>query len=154
MKIAPSMLSCDFSKVNEEIKEIEKLTNIIHLDVMDGHFVPNITIGSCVIGSWRKCSSNMIFDTHLMIENVNKYVDDFCKAGSDYVTFHLEVDEDIDAIIEKIKSNGKKAGLSIKPNTDVTELDKYLDKIDLILVMTVEPGFGGQSFMENMVPKR
>ena len=152
MKIAPSMLSCDFSKVCDEIKEIEKLTNIIHLDVMDGHFVPNITFGASIIKTWRKCS-DIIFDTHLMIENVYKYIDDFCDCGSDYVTFHVEVDENIDKIIDRIHEKGKKAGLSIKPKTDVKVIEKYLEKLDLVLVMSVEPGFGGQSFMHDMVQK-
>ena len=152
MKIAPSMLSCDFSKVSEEIKEIEKLTDIIHLDVMDGHFVPNITFGASIIKTWRKCS-DVIFDTHLMIENVSKYVDEFCDCGSDYVTFHVEVDEDIDYIIDRIHEKGKKAGLSVKPGTSVSVIEKYLHKLDLVLVMSVEPGFGGQSFMYDMVNK-
>lgn len=152
MKIAPSLLSCDFSKVKDELHEIEKLTDIVHLDVMDGHFVPNLTFGSSVIASWRK-ESKIIFDTHLMIENVEKYLEDYVNAGSDYVTFHYEATNDMLNLINKIKLYQKKAGISIKPNTDVRVLEPYLKDIDLILIMSVEPGFGGQSFIENSLEK-
>lgn len=124
----------------------------MHLDVMDGHFVPNITFGAPVIKCVRKYTDKP-FDVHLMITDPLKYIDDFADAGADIITFHVECDSDIDKTIEKIKSRGIKAGLVIKPKTPAESVFDYLDKIDLVLVMTVEPGFGGQSFMADMMPK-
>ena len=124
----------------------------MHLDVMDGHFVPNITFGAPVIKCVRKYTDKP-FDVHLMITDPLKYIDDFADAGADIITFHVECDSDIDKTIEKIKSHGIKAGLVIKPKTPAESVFEYLDKIDLVLVMTVEPGFGGQSFMADMMPK-
>ena len=124
----------------------------MHLDVMDGHFVPNITFGAPVIKCVRK-HTDKPFDVHLMITDPLKYIDDFADAGADIITFHVECDSDIDKTIEKIKSRGIKAGLVIKPKTPAESVFEYLDKIDLVLVMTVEPGFGGQSFMADMMPK-
>ena len=124
----------------------------MHLDVMDGHFVPNITFGAPVIKCVRKYTDKP-FDVHLMITDPLKYIDDFADAGADIITFHVECDSDIDKTIEKIKSRGIKAGLVIKPKTPAESVFEYLDKIDLVLVMTVEPGFGGQSFMADMMPK-
>ena len=124
----------------------------MHLDVMDGHFVPNITFGAPVIKCVRKYTDKP-FDVHLMITDPLKYIDDFADAGADIITFHVECDSDIDKTIEKIKSRGIKAGLVIKPKTPAKSVFEYLDKIDLVLVMTVEPGFGGQSFMADMMPK-
>ena len=124
----------------------------MHLDVMDGHFVPNITFGAPVIKCVRKYTDKP-FDVHLMITDPLKYIDDFADAGADIITFHVECDSDIDKTIEKIKSRGIKAGLVIKPKTPAESVFEYLDKIDLVLVMTVEPGFGGQSFMADMLPK-
>ncbi len=124
----------------------------MHLDVMDGHFVPNITFGAPVIKCVRKYTDKP-FDVHLMITDPLKYIDDFADAGADIITFHVECDSDIGKTIEKIKSRGIKAGLVIKPKTPAESVFEYLDKIDLVLVMTVEPGFGGQSFMADMMPK-
>lgn len=124
----------------------------MHLDVMDGHFVPNITFGAPVIKAVRGFSDKP-FDVHLMISEPLKYIDDFSDAGADIITFHIESSSDPEQTIEKIRSRGVKPGLVIKPNTPAKAVFPYLDKIDLVLVMTVEPGFGGQSFMENMLPK-
>ena len=151
--ISPSVLSCDFSKMGEEFKNMEKCgADWLHIDVMDGHFVPNITLGAPIVKSLRKVT-DLTFDVHLMISEPHKYIADFAKAGSDIITFHYECDSDTEKTIDLIHSLGCKAGLSVKPKTDIEEVIPYLDKLDMVLVMTVEPGFGGQSFMEDMMPK-
>lgn len=153
MKVAPSLLSCDFSKMGEEIVRIDKAgANLIHLDVMDGHFVPNLTIGPAVIKALRPLTK-LPFDVHLMISDPLSYIDAFADAGADYITFHAEADSDIDETIAKIRSRGIKPGIVLKPGTPAEAAFPYLDKVDMVLVMTVEPGFGGQSFMADMMPK-
>lgn len=153
MKIAPSMLSCDFAKMGDELVRIDKGgADWIHLDVMDGHFVPNITIGPTIVSALRPYSK-LPFDVHLMIDYPLDYIEQFAKAGADIITFHIEAKSDIQKTIDKIKSLGIKTGLVVKPKTPVEEVFPYLNQLDLILVMTVEPGFGGQSFMADMLPK-
>lgn len=153
--IAPSILSADFSSLLEEIKSVEENgATYLHFDVMDGHFVKNISFGACVLKSIASKTS-LIKDVHLMIENVDKYYLDFVKAGADIITFHYEAlkKEDILPLIKEIKSNNVKVGLSIKPKTRVSSIKKFLPFLDLVLVMSVEPGFGGQSFLDNSLNK-
>ena len=153
MLIAPSLLSCDFSRFGEEIARMDKAgADMMHLDIMDAHFVPNLTFCAPVIKFVRKYTDKP-FDVHLMISEPLKYIEDFAKAGADIITFHVESDSDIKATIDKIKSFGLKAGLVIKPNTPVESVFPYLEDLYMVLVMTVEPGFGGQSFMADMMPK-
>lgn len=153
IKISPSMLASDFANLESELKKCETGgADLIHLDVMDGHFVPNISIGIPVIAAMKKVCK-VPFDVHLMISDPYFYIDDFIKAGADIITFHIECDSDIDKTIDKITAGGCKASLAVKPNTDIEAVYPYLDKLSMVLVMTVEPGFGGQSFMPDMMPK-
>ncbi|MBR3987677.1 MAG: ribulose-phosphate 3-epimerase [Clostridia bacterium] len=153
MLIAPSLLSCDFARFGEEIARMDKAgADFMHLDIMDAHFVPNLTFGAPVIKFVRKYSQKP-FDVHLMISEPLKYIDDFADAGADIITFHVESDSDIKETIAKIKSRNVKPGLVIKPNTPVETVFPYLSDLYMVLVMTVEPGFGGQSFMADMMPK-
>ena len=151
--ISPSILSADFANLERDIKLIEKGgADWVHIDVMDGHFVPNITIGVPVVKSLKKIT-NLPLDVHLMIENPDKYIEPFAKAGADILTFHYETGVNIEKTITDIKSYGAKAGISIKPKTQPEVLLPFLDKIDMVLVMTVEPGFGGQEFMADCAEK-
>ena len=151
--LSPSILSADFSKLGEQIKEADQAgAQYIHIDVMDGMFVPSISYGMPVIKSVRGVTSKT-FDVHLMIMDPIRYVKDFVDSGADIITFHLEAAQDPKAVIDEIHKQGKKAGISIKPGTDASELEAYLDMVDMILVMTVEPGFGGQKLIPECVHK-
>ncbi len=153
IKLSPSILTADFTNLESEIKKIEDNgCPYLHIDVMDGHFVPNITLGAPIVKSIRKVT-NMVLDVHLMISNPLKYVEDFANAGSDIINFHIESDDNPNEVIAKILSCGKKAGITVKPNTPIEEVFPYLDKLSLVLIMSVEPGFGGQKFMEDMMEK-
>ena len=153
IQISPSILSADFSRLGNDIKRLEESgADMIHVDVMDGHFVPNLTIGPPVIKSLRKYTK-LPFDVHLMIDPVHKYIKDYSDAGADIITFHPEATTNILETINLIKSLNKKVGISLNPNTEVYAAEEYLDKIDLILVMSVHPGFGGQKFISEVLKK-
>ena len=153
IKISPSILSADFSKLGNEIKDLERAdADLIHIDVMDGHFVPNITIGPEVISKLRKYTS-LPFDVHLMISPVDKFIPNFAEAGADIITIHPEATNNLSASIKKIKSLNKKAGVSLNPETSIDKVMPVLEMIDLVLVMSVNPGFGGQQFMKETLGK-
>lgn len=153
MIVAPSILAADFTNLKEEIKKASNAKiKYLHIDIMDGHFVPNISFGPGIVKQIRPLSDT-VFDVHLMISEPEKYIDTFIASGADSITYHYEVNTNHQKMINLIHQKNIKCGISIKPNTNVLELVPYLDKIDLVLVMSVEPGFGGQKFMENALQK-
>ena len=153
IKISPSILAADFANLGQEARDMDAAgVEMLHIDVMDGHFVPNITFGAPVVKCIRK-STDKVFDCHLMISEPLKYAEDFAKAGADIINFHIESDSPVEETIEKILSLGCKAGLTVKPKTPIEEVYPYLDKLSMVLIMTVEPGFGGQKFMQDMMQK-
>ena len=153
IKIAPSILSADFSKLGQEIQDLDKSNcDYIHIDIMDGHFVPNLTIGPDVVKSLRKYTKK-VFDVHLMIDPVQEFIPQFIEAGADIITIHHEISEEVIESLELIKKNKKKVGISIKPLTPAKVIHKYLEIIDLVLIMTVEPGFGGQELIKSQIEK-
>lgn len=152
MKVALSILTANFMKVEESLKEIIHDVDYVHMDIMDGEFVPNISFGPAIVKSLRPMTE-VPFDTHLMILHPQNYIKQFAEAGSQYITFHVEADCDVMETINLIKSYGVKAGISIKPNTTVDAIKEYLPYLDLVLVMSVEPGFGGQKFMPSAIDK-
>ncbi len=151
MQIAPSVLAADFTRLGEEIRRVSA-ADYLHLDIMDGHFVPNISYGPGVVAALRPLT-DLPFDVHLMLEHPLQYIPDFIKAGADLITFHVECSDPIAETIEAIHQGGAKAGLVVKPGTPAEALWPWLEQLDMVLVMTVEPGFGGQSFMEPMLQK-
>ncbi len=153
IKLAPSILSADFARLLEDVKKVENAgCEYLHIDVMDGHFVPNITLGPQVVKSLRK-DVNMVFDAHLMIENPDNYIKDFVDAGCDIIVVHQEACKHLHRTIQNIKSYGIKAGVSLNPATPIESIKHVIDDVDMVLIMTVNPGFGGQSFIESMIPK-
>ncbi len=153
IKIAPSILACDFANLQSEAEAVRIAgADMLHVDVMDGHFVPNISLGIPVVASLKKATT-LPLDVHLMITDPLRYAEEFIRAGSDILTFHYEADSDVAATIAKIKSLGAKVGLSIKPKTSAKEILPFIKDLDMVLVMTIEPGFGGQSFMPDICPK-
>lgn len=152
-KIAPSILSADFSRLGEEVQAVERAgADLIHIDVMDGHFVPNITIGPLVVQAVRKVTA-LPLDVHLMISNPNQYIEDFARAGSDIITVHVETDAHLNRTINLIKKQGLKAGVVLNPATPLSALDYVLEEVDMVLLMSVNPGFGGQFFIPNVAHK-
>ncbi|MDD7755018.1 MAG: ribulose-phosphate 3-epimerase [Clostridiales bacterium] len=153
IKLAPSILSADFARLLEDVKKVEKAgCEYLHIDVMDGHFVPNITLGPAIVKSLRK-DVNMVFDTHLMIENPDNYIKDFVDAGSDLIVVHAEACRHLHRTIQNIKSYNVKAGVALNPATSIESIKHIIEDVDMVLIMTVNPGFGGQSFIESMLEK-
>ncbi|MDE4086341.1 ribulose-phosphate 3-epimerase [Planococcus maritimus] len=153
IKIAPSILAADFAKLGQEVQEVEKAgADWIHIDVMDGHFVPNITMGPIVVDALRPLTE-LPLDVHLMIENPDRYIEDFAKAGADYITVHVEACPHLHRTIQLIRSFGVKPGVVLNPHTPIETIQHVLEDIDLVLFMTVNPGFGGQKFIHSVVPK-
>lgn len=153
VKIAPSVLSADFSKLGQEVKKVAASgADMIHFDVMDGHFVPNLTFGADIVQSVRG-KTDVPFDVHLMISHPGQFIESFVKAGADIITFHLECEDDIDEVISMIKKHKIKVGISVRPKTNINNLIPFLPMIDMVLVMSVEPGFGGQEFQKEALDK-
>lgn len=153
IKLAPSILSADFARLLEDVKKVEEAgCEYLHIDVMDGHFVPNITLGPSLVKSLRK-DVNMVFDAHLMIENPDQYIKDFVDSGCDLIVVHQEACIHLHRTIQNIKSHGIKAGVALNPATPIETIKHVLSDVDMVLIMTVNPGFGGQSFIEGMIPK-
>jgi len=153
LKIAPSILAADFTKLGEDVIRIDKAgADMVHIDVMDGHFVPNITIGAPVVKALRKVTK-LTFDVHLMIENADRYIDDFIAAGADIITIHIEADKHIHRTLQRIRQKGIKCGVALNPATPINTLESILGDIDMVLLMSVNPGFGGQSYISSITGK-
>lgn len=151
--LAPSILSADFANLGQAIREcVAARAEVIHIDIMDGHFVPNLSMGPALVGCIRPVT-DLPFDTHLMVTHPSRFIEPFAKAGADHLTIHVEVEEDVTAVLQRIRALGCSVGLSVKPGTPASALAPYLHLLDLVLVMTVEPGFSGQSFRADMAPK-